>query len=169
MQGARRMPDETCLIPDRVCAWPHSLEMQDADSASRYLSARWAPCTTHFAQNTASCMVISNGSFFAPASRIPANWHSSRTTCCALWNIAVRLRFTHWRLQMIITPGRPNAAAPACVSGWLELQYLTGELHLSAILLAIARSPFARQFRPRFVAAREHRFAVGRHPICGVN
>jgi hypothetical protein len=163
------MPDETCRIPDRVCASPHSLETQDADTAARYLSARGASCTTRFARNTASCVLISNRTFSRRHPEFPPNRRSSRTTCCALWNIAVRLRFTHWRLRMIITPGRPNAAAPACVSGWLELQYLTGELHLSAILLAIERNRFAREFRPRFVAAGEHRFAVGRHPICGVN
>jgi hypothetical protein len=100
---------------------------------------------------------------------LPPNWHSPRTTCCAPWNIAVWLRFTHRGSRMIITLGRANAAAPACVSGSLELQYRVGELLLSAILLAIERRSLARGFRPRYLAAREHRFTAGRHPICGVN
>ena len=70
---------------------------------------------------------------------------------------------------MIITPGRPIWQRQLASLGWLELQYRMGELHLSAILLAIERALLAREFRPKFVAAREHRFAVGRHPICGVN
>jgi hypothetical protein len=140
-----------------------------AQTETRSLCKTWIQRQDVCARVPRSSAVVSGESFFAPASGIPPNWHSPRTTCCALWNIGAWLRFTHWRSRMIITPGRANTAAPACVSGWLELQYRMGKLHLSAILLAIERSLLAREFRPRFVAAQEHRFAVGRHPICGVN
>ena len=62
---------------------------------------------------------------------------------------------------MIITPGRPNAAAPACVSGPLELQYRLEKLLFSAILLAFEQQPLARDFRPRFAHAREHPYPGG--------
>jgi hypothetical protein len=143
--------------------------MFSTDSAARYLSARWHQerSISRGIPHHAHSFPVS--SFLRRNPEFPRNWHSSRTTCCAPWNIAARLRFTHWRSRMIITPGRATAAAPACVSGWLELQYRMGELHLSAILLAIERNSLAREFRSRLVAARVHRFAVGRHPICGVN
>jgi hypothetical protein len=59
------------------------------------------------------------GSFSRRHPEFPPNWHSSRTTCCAPWNIAARLRFTHWRSRMIITPGRPMRQRQlASLVGW---------------------------------------------------